>query len=1129
MKNKLTNVPMAQKRGLLMLIMRTFIFLMCTTVFGLTSSRVLSQNTKINIRKDQVVTIDEVFKIIKGQTDDYVFIYPENLFDDFPKVKLEKGIVKLSDLLEKSLLGADVNLTITPNKMILIKKKSPEDMQQRIITGTITDQNGEPIPGVTVLVKDKTGVGTATDMNGRYTLSVPNIESVLIFSSVGFKTQMIKVGNQTVINLTMEENLTELNEVVINGIFERKSESFTGSTVTVQGDDLKRVGSQNIFQAIQNIDPSIAIMDNFELGSNPNQIPDMQIRGTSTFPASDQSSGFKGNYLKNPNQPLFILNGFEVSPERIFDLDFYRIKRLSILKDAASKSLYGSKAANGVVVIETDLPTGKDVRVSYTTNVDLEIPDLTSYNLTNSLEKLQAETLDGYYLSNNANKYIELQQLYNARLKLAKEGLNTDWMAIPIQDGMGQRHSLGVELGSENLSIMANLNYQKKVGVMKESFRENIGGELTTMYRVNKLKFKNSMTIIGNNTQESPYGEFNDYAIMNPYWRARNVDGTIPYYSEFFSDGSKQTNPLYNSTLDSKNETSYFNFINNFYLEWDIMPSFKTVARIGIDLKRSDGDEFYSAQHTKFDGYVGDDEDRKGSYQVNSGKSSYISGDLNFRYSKNIQRHFVFGNAGFSVSERKYQEISHLAEGFPSSRLDDITFARAYALDSRPQGISGVSRELGFLAIGSYVYDNRFLSDITYRTSASSQFGADKRWSSFWSLGLGWNIHNEAFFKNSFIEQFKIRGSLGSTGNQNFNVNQSFVTYNYYQDKFYQGYPGSHTLNMGNPGLQWETKFDYNAGLDAKIENLTLRFDYYESYTENLITDITLPFSTGFNSVKENLGEVRNSGVEVNVSYLLWSKDNNFLNMNFGITTNKNEIIELSDAMKTFNEAQNAIAGNDENNRPVLKYQDGMSMNAIWAVPSQGIDPATGLEIYVKQDGSTTYEWDADDMVVVGNSNPEYRGVFGLSGEFEGFGFSVTARYLGGGQLYNQTLVDRVENVDMTYNVDKRVLTGRWQYQGQETLFKGLRYFNYETGRYALYNSVTRPTSRFVQDRKELDIAAINVYYDFKKHLIAPLGLDRLRFSFNMNNVAQFSSIEIERGTLYPFARTMSFSITTNF
>lgn len=178
-------------------------------------------------------------------------------------------------------------------------------------------------------------------------------------------------------------------------------------------------------------------------------------------------------------------------------------------------------------------------------------------------------------------------------------------------------------------------------------------------------------------------------------------------------------------------------------MEWNIIPELRATTRIGVDVKKSEADEFYPSKHTRFENYVGEDATRKGLYQINNGKSSYVSGDFNMQYSKNIGKHFIFSNFGFNVSERKFNEIVHRAEGFPSSRMDNILFAKAYALDSRPTGIEGLSRDVGFLLVGSYTYDERFLSDLTFRKSASSQFGSDKRWANFWSLGLGWNIHNE--------------------------------------------------------------------------------------------------------------------------------------------------------------------------------------------------------------------------------------------------------------------------------------------------------------------------------------------------------------------------------------------------
>ncbi|WP_010133984.1 SusC/RagA family TonB-linked outer membrane protein [Ochrovirga pacifica] len=1140
MKINLTRIPFNQKKGGLACMLFVLVTLFYTSVQGASYSPTISptlyQTTKIYIEKDQTISVDEVFKIIKTQTQDFMFIYREDLFVNTPKVTLKKGSYTLDDLLSISLPKDKYSITITENNTIVIKEKKKTLQQPKRVMGKVMDVSGNPLPSVSVVVKQE-AIGTSTDANGNYRILVPSSESILIFSSLGFATQEIMVGNQSTVDVKLEPSLNELDEVVIStGIFKRKAGNYTGATTTVSKEQLKRVGNANLFQTLKNIDPSIAIFDSFELGSDPNALPDVQIRGASSFPVENNelSASLRGNYLKSPNQPLFILNGFESTIEQILDLDINFIESVTILKDAASKAIYGSKAANGVVVIETQKLSKEKVRITYNANVDLEIPDLTSYNLTNALEKIEAERIDGVYLPtvfSDADDLVRLEQLYNYRKKLALEGLDTDWISKPLQTGIGQRHSLSVELGGNALRMLANLSYNDVAGVMKGSGRKILSGNVNTFYRVKNVSFTNRTFITQNDASESPYGTFNEYVKMNPYWQAVNPDGSIPYYAEIAPDGTRYTNPLYNTTINTKATSSYLNFLNNLYVQWDILPELRATTRIGIDVKHSDADIFLPSDHTSFDAYVSDEDlQRKGSYQVNDGNSKRVSGDFNLMYNKTFGKHTYFSNVGFNISEQKYQEIIHKVEGFPSGR-NHITFGRDYVLGTRPSGIEGVSRDVGFLAVGSYVYDNRFLSDITLRTNASSQFGENNRWANFWSLGLGWNLHNESFLKQNWLDVFRLRGSIGSTGNQNFNSNASIATYSYYLDNLYQGFSGSYLNNLANPNLQWEAKMDYNAGLDLQLKGLTLKFDVYQSITENLITDLTVPTSTGFNSVKENIGRVKNSGIEINASYLVWSNNTSFLSLNFGIQTNKNEIVELSDALTTANDLAKERAADRGNNQPVLIYEDGRSLNAIWAVPSLGIDPATGNEIYVDKDGNTTFEWSADDMVVAGNSNPKYRGVLGLNGEYKGFGFGITGRFLGGGQLYNQTLVDRVENVDINYNVDKRVLTGRWLTPGQEALYKRLGDYNRSNGdgTVTAYQELTRATTRFVQDRNELDISSINLYYNFQDKWIESMGLDRLKLSFNMNEVAKFSSIEIERGTSYPFARTLSFSLSATF
>lgn len=1097
--------------------------------------------------------LESVFNKISRQTG-YLFFYNDQLILEAQPVTVDLKDVPLEQALKAIFRNqpfvymiSEKNIAVGPARVLNIvmsdttapPKKERQTPDLQVVCKVLDANTGDILVGVNLILVG-TGVSTMTDERGEARLSVSKGTTV-VFSYVGYEEHREKI-TETNANMVvrLKQKPQEMKTTVVTGIFNRKASSYTGAAVTYTGEELRKVGNANVFQSLKNIAPSM-VLDNFSLGSSPNALPTIQLRGTSTFPAaeSDIRANLKGNYLKNPNEPLFILDGFEASLERIYDLDMNRIERIIILKDAASKAIYGARAANGVIVIETKKSVSNRALVTYNASVDLDIPDLTSYNLANAQEKLRAEVIDGMYQSTKYDPAgnIQLQQLYNKRKKLADEGLNTDWLAKPLREGVGHKHNLSVDLTGQSLSLLADITYREVNGVMIGSQRKNISANVNTSYRVKNFQFRNIMSVSKNNNTESPYGKFSDYAKMNPYWKAVESDGSIPFYSEQVTNDIRYTNPLFNATINTRNVTEYLNFTDNFYVEWNIRAGLKAISRIGFDVKNSSADEFYPASHTRFDTYRNTDSAqlRKGMYQLNNGKSSKITGDLNLQYTKTLNGvHTLFGNLGMNATEQKFSEIYHIIEGFTSDRMENVLLGRQYQLDSRPQGMEFVSREIGFLGSFSYSFDNRYFTDLTLRTSASSQFGADKRWAPFWSVGLGWNLHNEEFFSRRFpfLTQFKLRGSIGSTGNPNFATNASVATYEYYRDRMYQGFPGSYLQNLSNPGLQWETKMDHNIGADISVKNkFNARFDYYESYTENLVTNLSLPTSTGFSYVAENLGRVKNSGIEINASWMLWNRGNDFISINGSIETNRNEIVALSEAMKEFNKRMDVQAAKRDNSTPVKKYIDGMSMNTIWAVPSLGIDPATGREIYVKKDGSTTYLWDASDMIPAGNSLPKYTGTFGISGEYHGFGLNITGRYLGGSQLYNQTLVDKVENVDMAYNVDKRVISGRWLLPGQQALFKRLGQFTYTDadGKLITTNEKTRATTRFVQDRNEWAIGAVSAYYQFRDNLVKKMGMQRLRLGLNMNEIATFSTIRIERGTDYPFARTLSFSLSATF
>lgn len=1066
----------------------------------------------------QSVTVKEFFDALRKQTG-LSFVYNIEQTKTIKPITVNVKDATVDQVLQTVLNNTGLTYSMEGNIVTISREQQQGD--KRIATGIVTDEDGQPLPGVSVTIPDLQRFAI-TNIDGKYSIEIPSNSSCTItFSYVGMLTQQIMINSgkgDTKKNITLKSN-TQLNEVVVTGIYTRKAESFTGAATTITSKELMRVGNQNVFQSLKNLDPTLYIPDNLSMGSDPNTLPDMSMRGTSSFPNTETGS-LKSNYQNQPNQPLFILDGFETTTETIMDMDMNRIESVTILKDASAKALYGSKAANGVIVIETKRLAGNEQRVTYNGSISLEMPDLTSYDLCNAWEKLEAEQLDGVYSNSNIETQVALTQLYNSRRKLISEGLDTYWLSKPLHTGIGHKHNVNIELGdSRSLRAIMNFSYNQVTGIMKGSDRRNISGDANISYRYKNLLFRNILSVTSNKSNNSPYGEFSAYSQMNPYWQATDNNGnTLQWVEQIGTTTSRIANPMYDAVIGTSFTSSYLQFINNFYAEYQFNPNLRAKIRIGIANKRSDLDNFYPASHSNF-AQVSNILLR-GQYIAENGKSSELSGDFNLDYNNKIGKHSLFGNIGTAISTKQRSNYQHTVIGFPNSQKADMSFAKQYAANSTPIGSSTINREISFLLALAYDYDNKYLADATVRESASSLYGSDNRWANSWSFGIGWNIHNENFLKgNSWVKLLKIRASIGLTGNQNFNTNASIATYNYYKGVVYGGgqgkFTGAYLSSMPNSKLKWEQKKDHNIGIDMRIAGFSLSFDYYSADTKNMLTNVSIPTSTGFSMFKDNLGLVRNSGIEANANYTFWQGKNGFVNVYGTFRYNKNKIVRLSDSMRSYNEKMMKLAEENSTSAPVLMYQDGLSMNTIWAVPSAGIDPQTGQELYIKKDGTYTYTYSSNDMIPAGNSDPKYRGTGGFTAEYKGIGLSATISYLAGCQMYNSTLVDRVENADITYNVDRRLLIGRWRSAGQITPYKK-------------FNSTvtTRATTRFIQDRRELSISSISAYYEFPSSIYKQLKMQRLRLSFYLNDVAKISSIKVERGLDYPFARNISLSLT---
>ena len=1015
-----------------------------------------------------------------------------------------------------SFLAVCVSLMLVPS--IKVDAQSSGTMT---VVGVVVDEDDAPLPGVAVYDAANVSGGTVSGSDGRYRIIVSRKCTELVFETMGFKKKTVKIKDTALIR--METDAEVLEATVVTGIYTRKADSFTGAVQSISADKLKQVGNKNVLESLKNIDPSLMMLENLEQGSNPNAMTSMQIRGASSL--GMETTSLKSNFVSDVNMPLFILDGFETSVEKIQDMDMNRVESITILKDASAKAIYGSKGGNGVIVIETkSLDSGKTA-VTYAGNIAVEMPDLTSYNLCNALEKLEVERREGYYEKKvtTTTDLLKNQIVYNDRLAEALVGKSTYWLSKPLRTGITNKHSVSVELGNRELKSFTTFSYNNNQGVMKGSFREVVTGDMNLAYRHKHWTFRNIMSISSMSGSESPYGSFSEYSMMNPYFDPYDSEGNLVRKFYQYGPGSSYVfNPLYDASLDVQNTSEYLDFTDNFYVEYSPVKSLKMVARFGLDTKRTGAEEFYPAAHSRFSD-ISDTESQfltKGEYTQTRGSYTSYSGDLSAQFNKTFASdHDVFATAQYTISEIKYSEVSHYAAGFPNKRLDNIIFARQYLSDSTPTGAAGLNRNLGILMTVGYSYKSRYMFDGTIKGSASSVFGTNNRWGTFWSAGLAWNIHNEEFLApaSDWLKQLKLRFSLGSSGNQNYTTNRSLPVYNYYNDKYYDGFTGATLANMENPDLGWEEKFEYNLGLDFRTKHINMTADAYVADTRNLVFNrATLP-SVGFSSVSDNLGTVRNRGVELGVNYTVFQKRSSYLTLLSKIAFNENKILALSESMRDYNRSQIEAAKASGSESPVIQYYEGMPLHSIWVVPSLGIDPISGKEIFVASNGMLVDEWSATNLRNYGSSDPLFNGNFGLNAEVSGVGLSVIFTYYGGGYKYNSTLVDMIENTSLEYNVDRRIFSNRWYYPGQIA--------QYRNGA----DIPTKATSRFVQLNNVMNLSSFSLYYEFPYSLIKKINLSRLRASVYGNNLYTWSSIHIERGTSYPYARTVSFSLTATF
>lgn len=1093
--------------GNLFRLMKLTLLLCCFGILHV-SAMSYAQTGSVNIHVKDVL-VSEIFKMIEHQSN-YTFVYNNEQIKQLSPISLNVANAKITHVLDKCLEGSGLKYEL--EEQVIIINRQENSKSKKVIEGIVKDIDGNPLPGVSVSIKG-TGLGVASDSDGKFKLEMADSKNiVLVFSFIGMESQEVRYTGQASLNITLKENPTEMEEVVVQGIFNKKLTSYTGSAVTATAEDIKKVGSLNLIQALNAIDPSIRLTEDLEFGSDPNRIPEITVRGENGF---DLRSSADGDQI-NPNAPLYVLDGIEVSARQIYDMDMNRIESTTILKDASATSLYGSRGANGVILITTKRPKAGEIRTSFNANFNISTPDLRDYNLMNAAEKLEYESLAGIWTSSDQKEQEYRNRQYNERLKEVLRGVNTYWLSKPLQTGLNQRYSLYFEGGGSQFRYGIDLRYDTDQGVMKKSGRDRLGLGINFNYNIGtKLYIYNTASMEEVKEKNSPYGDFSTYAMLNPIDRAYDEDGNLieSFYPEV-------ANPLINVSLPNFNRGENLMIQDNFSVDWWIIQKLHAKGNIAYTKNIYKKEIFKSPASTDFRKQT--EEGKKGSYSVDDSKNYTVDGSLTLQYSNTFaEKHTISIGIGSSMQINESSGTGFTGTGFAGDDIAFVGAATQFAEKSSPRGSFDKSKLVSFFTNLSYGYDNRYFIDASYRTDGSSKFGQDSRFAPFWSIGVAWNVHNEKFWGDHSKHTLKIRGSVGNTGSVNFSSDQALTTYYYNFSKEYNGIYGAALSGYGNPTLKWQNTKAYNAGMDLTLfhNRIQLFFDIYSKTTDNLLLPVDVAPSSGFTSYIENVGQSRNNGWEgrLRITWIENKSKKIDWSTTFAMFHNKNKILRLSNTLKEMNE--DALDASKNRGKDVLRqYEEGRSQSALMLVQSAGIDPATGQEVFIKLDGSRTFEYDPTDKIIVGDTHPKAEGTITSNFNWGGFNLYLLFNYRWGGKVYNGTLATKVEGASPYYNADRRALKERWKEPGDDVFYRSIK-------------EMLPPyqTTRFAFDDNLFSLQTVTASYDLPKKYASMLKAERIKVNFSTTDLFRLSTIKQERGTSYPFARTYTAGLSVTF
>lgn len=1109
---------------------------LCTSIGMIETAGAQTPNQELNYKNEKITVrvsnepLSKVIEKIAATAKVRINFQGATLIGIDKPTTINESNKTLDEILKNLLEDQNVRVRYELGRTIILEpiQSTTDSKNELSIEGIVTGSDvNDVLIGATVTITDgngnNSGIGCITDANGKFTLKVPYKSSIQI-SYIGYKTTSLQITKSNMnLNIVLNPNTVDMDQVVVTGISKRSKSSFTGNYVTVKGEELRRVSPTNILRGLQFYDPSFKILENNNAGSDPNAQMDFQIRGDQTLNMNYEAKNMDlmlDNVSSRPNVPLFVLDGFTVPISRILNLDPERVESITILKDAAATAIYGSNAANGVIVVETKVAPDGALQVSYSGNFTVQAPDLSDYNLCNAEEKLALEQMAGIYSPTSVNE----MNLYNKYKRNVLAGVNTYWLSQPLRTALQQQHSLTAGGGTDVFRYTLGVNATFTPGVMKGSESNNKSVNLNMSYRKDRITVGADLNLTEDTGTNSPYGNFSDYTNANPYYQLKNENGTYDQVLDNKGLGSgvsrvKIYNPLYNSQFNSRNETNNLTLTAALNAEYMLLRNLRLTAQLSYTRGMAREEIFLPASDTSFD--MTQDLTKKGSYTKNTGEMMSWSSNLGINYNLQMSKHLIslFGN--WTVNEDTNNQVNLSATGYPDEHMDDFIFG--FDMSTRPSGTEATSRSMGLTGQFSYSYDNKYSFDFNLRADMSSRFGADNRIKPFWSSGVRWNAHREKWLEGR-ISNLVFRASYGIVGSQSYDPYQAIEFYSFSDTmKPYTSFNvlGAVLQGLNNSDLGWSETSNLSLGVDLGFwkNRVNFSFNYYDNITKQLLVDFDLAPSTGFRSQMINAGELQNKGFDMSLNVMAYQNLQEQIYWSVGVNANHNEnkVRKLSNNLKKLNEEQ--LQSKDA---PLPTYQEGQSTSTLSTVISLGIDPSSGKEVYLTRDGKKTFVWNPADKVPVGDTNPKVSGTISSSLNWKDFSFSFATTYKWGGIVYNSTLVDKLENRNVAYNMDRRALSSRWLQPGDVARYKA----------FSREGSETPQSSRFIMDDDELKLASISVGYRMREDkfdFLRKCSINALTVNFTTNDLARWSTVRMERGLSYPFARTYTLTLSVIF